>query len=109
MPFITFTPASPAKSDMLASSIHTASMRKPSTYKITFPTSPAAKAPKPMAIAALAPYQTSRREHARQRRADIVTIPAHSHTLYEGGRRMVLGDGVELGGAQAKAVLALSS
>jgi hypothetical protein len=60
-----------------------------------------------MAIAAPAPYQTSRREHARQRRADIVSIPAHSPTLYEGGQMSNFGDGVELGGA--KAVFALSS
>jgi hypothetical protein len=60
-----------------------------------------------MATAAPAPYQTSRREHARQRRAGIVTIPAPSGTLYDGGRTTVLGGGVKLGGA--KAVLAASS
>jgi hypothetical protein len=47
MPFITFTPASPVKSDVFASSIHMASMHKPSTYKITLPTLPAAKTPNP--------------------------------------------------------------
>jgi hypothetical protein len=60
-----------------------------------------------MATAAPALYQASRREHARQRRASIVTIPAHSPTFYEGERTTVLGGGVQLGGT--KAVLALSS
>jgi hypothetical protein len=106
MPFITFTPASSVKSDVLASIIHMASMHKPSTYKSTFPTSPAAKTPTTMATAAPALYQTSRQEHARQGRGGIVTIPAHSPTLYEGGRTTVLSGGVRV--SVAKVVLTLS-
>lgn len=60
-----------------------------------------AEAPLPSPVAAAAPYKTSRRERARQRRAGIVIDANADVTPYDGGKTTVLGGGVLLGGARA--------
>jgi hypothetical protein len=55
-------------------------------------------APKPAAKAT--PFQMSRRERARQRRAGVTIAPPAVPTEYDGGKTTVLGGGIRLGPAR---------